>query len=118
MGTLQMTVVVPLLPGLERLLGVTPTTASWALTAGLLSGAVSIPLLSRLGDMYGRRPVSLVALGLLVAGPLMRRFTASSLVAAGSLLVAVAALWLAVSRSSGADLYGAATVLGLGVGLG
>ncbi|GAA2215766.1 MFS transporter [Nonomuraea monospora] len=67
-GTLQMTVVVPLLPGLQRLLGVPPTTASWALTAGLLSGAVSIPLLSRLGDMYGRRRVSLVSLGLLVAG--------------------------------------------------
>ncbi|MEV0619105.1 MFS transporter [Nonomuraea sp. NPDC050404] len=67
-GTLQMTVVVPLLPGLERQLAAPPTTVSWALTAGLLSGAVSIPLLSRLGDMYGRRTMSLVALGLLVAG--------------------------------------------------
>ncbi|MGR6915910.1 MFS transporter [[Actinomadura] parvosata] len=67
-GTLQMTVVVPLLPGLEQRLGAPPTTVSWALTAGLLSGAVSIPLLSRLGDMYGRRLVSLAALALLVAG--------------------------------------------------
>lgn len=67
-GTLQMTVVVPLLPGLERQLHASSTTVSWTLTAGLLSGAVSIPLLSRLGDMYGRRMVSLVALGLLVAG--------------------------------------------------
>ncbi|WP_043630027.1 MFS transporter [Nonomuraea candida] len=67
-GTLQMTVVVPLLPGLARHLGASPTTVSWTLTAGLLSGAVSIPLLSRLGDMYGRRMTSLVALGLLVAG--------------------------------------------------
>lgn len=67
-GTLQMTVVVPLLPGLERQLHAPSTTVSWTLTAGLLSGAVSIPLLSRLGDMYGRRMVSLVALGLLVAG--------------------------------------------------
>ncbi|MEV0994429.1 MFS transporter [Nonomuraea sp. NPDC050202] len=67
-GTLQMTVLVPLLPGLEQRLDAPLTTVSWALTAGLLSGAVSIPLLSRLGDMYGRRRVSLVALGLLVAG--------------------------------------------------
>ncbi|MGP3915423.1 MFS transporter [Nonomuraea sp. 10N515B] len=67
-GTLQMTVVVPLLPGLERQLHAPPTTVSWTLTAGLLSGAVSIPLLARLGDMYGRRTVSLVALGLLIAG--------------------------------------------------
>ncbi|HUR06028.1 MAG TPA: MFS transporter [Nonomuraea sp.] len=67
-GTLQMTVVVPLLPGLERQLHAPSTTVSWTLTAGLLSGAVSIPLLARLGDMYGRRTMSLVALGLLVAG--------------------------------------------------
>ncbi|MEV6034516.1 MFS transporter [Nonomuraea sp. NPDC052116] len=67
-GTLQMTVLVPLLPGLERQLHAPSTTVSWTLTAGLLSGAVSIPLLSRLGDMYGRRTLSLVALGLLVAG--------------------------------------------------
>ncbi len=67
-GTLQMTVVVPLLPGLGQQLHAPSTTVSWTLTAGLLSGAVSIPLLSRLGDMYGRRTVSLVALGLLVAG--------------------------------------------------
>lgn len=67
-GTLQMTVVVPLLPGLGRQLHASPTTVSWTLTAGLLSGAVSIPLLARLGDMYGRRAVSLVALGLLLAG--------------------------------------------------
>ncbi|MEU5866995.1 MFS transporter [Nonomuraea sp. NPDC047529] len=67
-GTLQMTVVVPLLPGLEQQLHVPSTTVSWTLTAGLLSGAVSIPLLARLGDMYGRRTTSLVALGLLVAG--------------------------------------------------
>ncbi|KAB8188420.1 MFS transporter [Nonomuraea phyllanthi] len=70
-GTLQMTVVVPLLPGLEQQLQVPPTTVSWTLTAGLLSGAVSIPLLARLGDMYGRRTTSLVALGLLVVGSII-----------------------------------------------
>ncbi|WP_223167837.1 MFS transporter [Nonomuraea sp. SYSU D8015] len=70
-GTLQMTVVVPLLPLLQRDLGVPLTSASWTLTAGLLSGAVAIPLLSRLGDMHGRRAVSLVALALLVAGSAM-----------------------------------------------
>ena len=36
----------------------------------------------------------------------------------GSAQVTAAALWLAVSRSSSADLYGAATLLGLGIGLG
>ncbi|NUO99830.1 MAG: MFS transporter [Nonomuraea sp.] len=67
-GSLQMTVVVPMLPLLQRQLGAPLTSVSWTLTAGLLSGAVAIPLLSRLGDMYGRRTVALAALGLLVAG--------------------------------------------------
>ncbi|MEW9553054.1 MFS transporter [Nonomuraea sp. NPDC050783] len=70
-GSLQMTVVVPLLPRLARDLDASPATVSWILTAGLLSGAVAIPLLSRLGDLYGRRPVSLAALVLLVAGSVL-----------------------------------------------
>ncbi|TDE40595.1 MFS transporter [Nonomuraea mesophila] len=82
-GTLQMTVVVPLMPLLGRRLGEPLTSVSWLLTAGLLSGAVAIPLLSRLGDMYGRRTVSLAALALLVAG--------SALSAASTALVPIMA---------------------------
>ncbi|NRQ37211.1 MFS transporter [Nonomuraea sp. NN258] len=91
-GTLQMTVMVPLLPGLGRQLGVPLTTVSWTLTAGLLSGAVSIPLLSRLGDMYGRRTVSLVAIGLLVAGSVLSAVSdALAPLIAGRVLQGVAA---------------------------
>ncbi|WP_233508257.1 MFS transporter [Spongiactinospora gelatinilytica] len=54
----------------------------------------------------------------LLAGRLMRRFTASSLVGAGSAVVTCAAIWLSVAHGSPADLYGAASVLGLGIGLG
>ncbi|MEV0203139.1 MFS transporter [Nonomuraea sp. NPDC050691] len=67
-GTLQMTAVVPMLPALQRELQAPLTSASWTLTASLLSGAISIPLLSRLGDLYGRRRVAMASLGLLVAG--------------------------------------------------
>ena len=70
-GTMQLTVVVPLLPALQRELGVPLTTASWAVTAGLLSGAIAIPVLARLGDAHGRRPVLVVALGLLTGGSLL-----------------------------------------------
>lgn len=70
-GTLQLTVVVPLLPALQLELGVPLTTASWAVTATLLSGAVAIPLLARLGDTRGRRPVLVVALALLTAGSVL-----------------------------------------------
>ncbi|WP_067972799.1 MFS transporter [Nocardiopsis trehalosi] len=67
-GTMQMTVVVPVLPALQRELDAPLSTPSWTLTAALLSGAVSIPLLSRLGDLYGRRRMALASLGLLVTG--------------------------------------------------
>ncbi|NUP83324.1 MAG: MFS transporter, partial [Nonomuraea sp.] len=64
-------------------------------------------------------PTTVLMLAISVlAGPLMRRFSASALVSAGSALVAAATVWLAISRDSGADLYGAAAVLGVGVGLG
>ncbi|MGV9297402.1 MFS transporter [Amycolatopsis sp. NPDC003676] len=70
-GTLQMTVVVPLLPQLQLKLGVPLSSVSWALTAGLLAGAVAIPLVAQLGDLYGRRTMSLVVLALLVGGSVL-----------------------------------------------
>lgn len=68
------------------------TSASWTLTGALLSGAVAIPLLSRLGDLYGRRLVALAALGLLVAGSLLSAVaTALPLFIAGRVLQGMAA---------------------------
>lgn len=91
-ATLQMTAVVPMLPVLQRELHVSLASASWALTGALLSGAVSIPLLSRLGDLYGRRPVALCALALLVAGSLIAAVsTTLPWLVAGRLLQGVAA---------------------------
>ncbi|MGN9845536.1 MFS transporter [Nonomuraea sp. H19] len=91
-GTLQMTVVVPLLPLLQHRLGASLSSVSWTLTAGLLSGAVAIPLLSRLGDMYGRRTVSLAALALLVAGSALSAMSSTlSLLIAGRVLQGAAA---------------------------
>ncbi|WP_189245480.1 MFS transporter [Streptosporangium pseudovulgare] len=91
-GTLQMTVMVPLLPLLQQRLGASLTSVSWTLTAGLLSGAVSIPLLSRLGDMYGRRAMSLVALALLVAGSVLSAVSETlTLVIVGRVLQGTAA---------------------------
>ncbi|MFI6735440.1 MFS transporter [Nonomuraea sp. NPDC050451] len=91
-GTLQMTAVVPMLPVLQRQLHAPLTAVSWALTAALLSGAVTIPLLSRLGDLYGRRPVALAALGLLVAGSVLSALaTTLPVMIAGRVLQGVAA---------------------------
>ncbi|WP_234401617.1 MFS transporter [Thermobifida halotolerans] len=62
------TLAVPLLPTLIDGLRTTHGTASWVVTAALIAGAVSTPVLGRLGDMYGRREVMLCALASLVAG--------------------------------------------------
>ncbi|MFI6799581.1 MFS transporter [Streptosporangium canum] len=104
-GTLQMTATVPMLPVLQQRLHAPLTSVSWTLTAALLSGAVSIPLLSRLGDLYGRRPVALAALALLVAGSLLSAVaTALPLLIAGRVLQGMAApllpLAMGIARQS------------------
>jgi predicted MFS family arabinose efflux permease len=66
--SLMQTIVVPLLPQFPRLLSASPATVAWLVTATLVAGAVSAPLLGRLGDMYGKRRMLLVALVLVTAG--------------------------------------------------
>ncbi|GEL20166.1 MFS transporter [Pseudonocardia asaccharolytica] len=66
--SLVQTLVIPLLPRFPQLLSTTPATVSWLVTATLVAGAVSAPVLGRLGDMYGKRRILLIALGLITAG--------------------------------------------------
>ncbi|SEE87138.1 MFS transporter [Jiangella alba] len=66
--SLQQTLVLPLLPRLQQTFDTSVTAVSWVFTATLLAGAVATPLLSRFGDMYGKRRMITVTMGLLVAG--------------------------------------------------
>lgn len=66
--SLMQTLVIPLIAELPRLLGASIADTSWVITATLLASAVSIPIAGRLGDMYGKRHLLLVSLGLLVVG--------------------------------------------------
>ena len=66
--TLQQATVVPLLPELPRLLGITVEDASWILTATLLASAVATPVLSRLADMVGKRRIMLACLIMMTVG--------------------------------------------------
>jgi MFS family permease len=66
--SLMQTLVVPLLPVFPRLLGASTAAVAWLVTATLVAGAVCAPLLGRLGDMYGKRRMLLLALGLITAG--------------------------------------------------
>lgn len=66
--SLMQTLVVPLLPQFPRLLNAPTSTVAWLVTATLVAGAVCAPVLGRLGDMYGKRRMLMVALGLVTVG--------------------------------------------------
>jgi MFS family permease len=67
-GALQFVLLVPMLGVLPGILSISPADTTWLVTATLLSGAVTMPLFTRLADMYGKRLISLVSLGCVVAG--------------------------------------------------
>ncbi|MFE2998354.1 MFS transporter [Nocardia sp. NPDC059246] len=75
--SLQQTVVIPLLPRFITQLHTDVAGVTWLFTAALLSGAVATPLLSRFGDMYGKKPMVMVAMGVLIAGSVVCAFATS-----------------------------------------
>ncbi|WP_239133135.1 MFS transporter [Paractinoplanes durhamensis] len=71
------TLVVPVVANIQADLGVSATSASWVVTANLLAAAVLTPMLGRLGDLYGRRPVMLGVLVVVLAGSVLAATTSS-----------------------------------------
>ncbi|MDT0320486.1 MFS transporter [Streptomyces millisiae] len=67
-ASLMQALIVPLIPELPLLLDTSAANASWAITATLLAAAVATPVVGRLGDLYGKRRMLLVSIGLLVVG--------------------------------------------------
>lgn len=82
---LLQTIVVPVLADIATALDASSTSVGWTVTITLLAAAVFTPLLSRIGDLHGRRRV---LIGILIA------------ISAGSLLAALTTslLWLLVAR--------------------
>ena len=76
-ASLVQTLVLPLLPEFERAFHTSVSTVTWIFTATLLAGAVATPLLSRFGDMYGKKKMIVVAMALLVAGSLIGALASS-----------------------------------------
>jgi MFS family permease len=60
--------VVPLLASLPERLHTSSTNVEWLLTASLLACLVTIPLFGRLGDMFGKRMMMMVSIGMLILG--------------------------------------------------
>jgi MFS family permease len=69
--SVMQTMVLPLLPRLVEAFHTSVSAVTWVLTATLLAGAVATPLMSRLGDMYGKKKMIVLAMVLLLAGSLV-----------------------------------------------
>ncbi|MDX2598987.1 MFS transporter [Streptomyces caniscabiei] len=71
------TLLVPVIKDLPQLLDTSASNATWVLTSTLLSGAVSTPIMGRLGDLYGKRRMLLASLAVMVVGALISGFTSA-----------------------------------------
>lgn len=69
--SLLQTLIVPALPALERDLHADTGAASWLISAFLVASSVGTVILGRLGDIFGRKRLLLVSLGILAAGSLL-----------------------------------------------
>src|SRR5205085_4104314 len=67
LAALDQTIVATALPRIVGDLGGL-SSYSWVFTAYLLATTVTVPLYGKLGDVYGRRPLFFVAIGLFLAG--------------------------------------------------
>ncbi|MBL1081009.1 MFS transporter [Streptomyces actinomycinicus] len=73
------TLLVPVIKDLPQLLDAAPSDATWVLTSTLLSGAVSTPIMGRLGDLYGKRRMLILSIAVMVAGALISALTSELL---------------------------------------
>ncbi|MGW4339533.1 MFS transporter [Rhodococcus koreensis] len=69
--SLTQTMLVPVLSELPTALNTSVVNVQWLLTSTLMVAAISVPVMGRLADMYGKRRILLVALFALTIGSLI-----------------------------------------------
>ncbi|CCH87692.1 Major facilitator superfamily MFS_1 (fragment) [Modestobacter italicus] len=74
---LTQTLLVPVLPEIQQSLGSSTSGTQWLLTVTLLVAAVAVPVFGRLGDLYGKRLMLMVAAAALLVGSLVCAFSDS-----------------------------------------
>ncbi len=74
---LQQTLVAPAMPAIQDDLGVSTTAITYLLTAFLLTGSVATPVMGRLGDMFGKKRLLVIALGVFAFGSLVCALSSS-----------------------------------------
>jgi EmrB/QacA subfamily drug resistance transporter len=67
-GALDLGVLSPALPALGRAFGVGPAALAWVFTLYLLANIASIPIMTKLADRNGRRPVYIACVAIFAVG--------------------------------------------------
>jgi MFS family permease len=67
----------PALPTIQKEFAINLNDVSWVLTIYLLIGTVSVAIFGKLGDMYGKKKMFLVALGFYTLGVILNGFAPS-----------------------------------------
>jgi EmrB/QacA subfamily drug resistance transporter len=84
---LAQTTLIPALGVLARELDTDASGVAWTLTAYLLAAAVCTPIFGRLGDMFGKRRLLVISLGVFAAGSVVAALASSlELLVAGRVL--------------------------------
>lgn len=76
-ASFMQTLVIPIQAHLPELLDAEKDDTSWVVTVTLLASAVITPIAGRLGDLFGKRRILLILLGVLVAGSIIAAITDS-----------------------------------------
>jgi len=70
-GALDLGVLSPALPALGATFGVGPRALAWVFTLYLLANVVAIPVMTKLADRYGRRPIYILCVAVFAAGSVL-----------------------------------------------
>lgn len=70
-GALDLGVLSPALPSIAHGFGVAPRDVAWTFTLYLFANVVSIPIMTKLSDQYGRRPIYVLCVGVFAAGSVL-----------------------------------------------
>ena len=69
--SVQQTLVIPLLPHFTEILGASRSDVSWLVTLTLLTGCVSVPVITRMADMYGKKLMLIITVSFTMVGAIV-----------------------------------------------
>ena len=70
-GALDLGVLSPALPALAHTFAIPGREVAWVFTLYLFANVVSIPVMTKLSDVYGRRPIYIACVATFVAGSVL-----------------------------------------------